>query len=268
MKNLKRALLALTFLSLSMVLWSKSYADSTLLYVRNQVYAKPVLIHENILFAVADDIFAAIPLNMRVQGRVLCGATPAYKGPLCPKETASSFLYIDGKPITKGAMLHHNKLWISLPVLAKAIHYAYQYNPETGIADLVSPTGAASVPPFSQLQLTAAKPKEETKEAKPKEPNEETPVEVQNLNQNMDPNTYEMRVFFTVKNVSSHEVKGITATLRYLDGYGKTIQSRFMDVGTLAAGGAAKKEDYWINTTRIYGIKTDIELNWEGKKKG
>jgi len=242
------------------------FADEPVLYISNQPYTKPLATRAGVLYAAADDIFPILQLNLKSQGRVLCAATPNYTGPLCPKDLASSFLYVNGMPIIRGVVAERNKIWISLPALAKAIGYIYQYNQDTQIADLIRPV---VVLPIQASESTGAKPgdNKSTKKNEKADEKEEAPVEVQDVSEFMDSVTFEYRLAFNVKNVSDKTVKGITAMVTYLDGYGKAIFNRVFNIGTLSPGSVAKQNDYWVNTTQIYGVKAKIELNWEGKKK-
>lgn len=264
--------LFVTAFSVCIILSSLScFAASLELYIRNHPYTKPLFVRDRTIYAAADDVFPAVELKIRNEGRVLCGATPDYKGPTCPQNTAGSFLYINGRPVTQGVLVHHDKVWISLPVLAGAIGYVYAFNPETAIADLIKRVSlpASAFMPVHPSPPPAIKTETKKKESSSKEDKIKAEVEapMTDIYSTQDPNTYEVRTSYSLVNVTDHDVEGVVAMLNYLDGYGKSLVKHQFVIGTMAGGAVLKKEDYWVNYTSVYKPQVEIELDWKGKKK-
>lgn len=257
-----------------LVLLSIPLLAETALYVHNKPYPKPILIYKDTVYAVVSDIFPALRLRLESQGRMFCGASYRYTGTLCPSESPKAVLYINGKPIMKGVLIQHGKTWVALPALAQATGYTYQYNPETEIADISDRSMSTLINTPSEEdksgESTTKDSKDNNKDSKKSDTppeKKEVPLKVDGPHQTVQTNTNEIWVSFTVTNISKKDVKGVTAVLRYLDGYGKPMTQKSYTVGTLTAGQVVKEEDYWINSSGVYGVTTDVQLDWEGKKK-
>jgi len=247
------------------------------LYVHNKLYDKPTLVYKGVIYAAVDDLFKTLQMKSASQGRVLCGGTPDYTGDLCPPNSSHAFLYINGKPISEGVMVRHEKAYISVATLASAVGLTYQYNPQTGIGDLSGRFNESLIntdTKETKKQDKNTKAKTETKKSdkdkkdKPKETKEEeTLIEVQNLSKMYQPNTNEMWVSFNVVNTGKKDAAGVVATLQYLDGYGKPLVEKTFNIGSLASGASVKEDDYWQNPSGVYAPTPVVILNWDGKKK-
>lgn len=253
---------------LFLVLWAGFVYAQPLplsLYVNNQPYPKPVFSNKNILYVSVDDALPFLGMKVIRKGRMLCGVSSGYQGPVCPESESPALLYINGTPILQGVLVHREHPWISIAVLAKTLGYTYQYNRETGIADL---TNQALVNLAAALPDLAPPKSEKKNGSKEKEPiSGEVQAPDSDIYSTQNPTTYEIRTNFSVVNTSDRAVKGVTATLVYLDGYGKPLVSHSFNIGTMEPHATVKQEDYWINYTSVSNPKATVELDWEGKKK-
>jgi len=240
------------------------------LYVNNMVYTKPVFTNKNVLYVAVDDVLPILGIQVTHQGRILCGANEGYTGPACPESKSPALLFLDGKPIMQGVLIHREKAWISVPLLGKALGYVYEYNSSTGIADLISPALVTRAKYAPDVPSDKSKSDEKKKSGASKGKDDVTAL-VQapesDILSTQDPNTYEVRTNYTLVNNTDHPVEGVTAILNYMDGYGQPLVTHSFNIGTMGAKATVTQEDYWINYTSVYSPKVNVEVDWEGKKK-
>lgn len=211
------------------------------------------------------EIFPAVNLKSTIQGRVLCATTQEYQGPACPPDRSGAFLFINGRPIIHGLLLSGNQYYISLPILASATGLIYRYNKQTRIADLSGAPSPALLqassppPPSSGSSGSSGGQSQATSSG---DSSDSRPLQAAVTSTYVDSSTYETRVAFTVTNTSKKPVSGITATLQYMDGYGKILTEKPFSIGTLGPGETATENDYWLNPMKIYAVKTNVKLDW------
>lgn len=253
---------------------SSAQAMPVELYINSRPYGKAVFENKHVLYAAVDEVLPFAGIKVIRKGRLLCGVSSSYKGPACPESQSPALLFLDGKPILQGVLVHRDRPWISLPLLARTLGYRYQFNAQTGIADLTSlalvtlAINAPSIPSEHKKNEMKKESKDKDKISKDEDAiSAEVEAPESDIYSTENPGTYEIRTNFTLVNQTDHPVNGVAATLNYLDGYGNSLVSHPFNIGTMAAHATVKQEDYWINYTGVSNPRASVDVTWEGKKK-
>jgi hypothetical protein len=247
-------------------LTGSAFAGSVSLFLNNKPYNKPVFAYKGQVFVELEDIASALNLKLVEQGRRLCAVTSEYKGSPCPSSPLA-LLYLNGKAVNKGVSYHHGKVWLSISALGKALGYYYDYNPQTGIADLAAPPSPSVYSGGGSSQNAGVTPKD--KSGKKEEENGKDPLTVSINCPAMcypDPTTYGIRLSFVVTNISDKPVKGIVAVLKFNDLNGNLLASQTFQIGALDPGKSITENAYYLDVAEV-PIQPVVDLDWEGKKK-
>jgi hypothetical protein len=257
--------------SILLSIFALAFADQVSFYVNNQPYQKPIKVKHSQIYIRLHQILPVLGMKMVEKGRIFCAGWAYAEKNLCPQETSSAFLYIDGKPAEKGVFMHHGTLWISVQELASLLGFYYNYSPITEIGELTSPPNLAQIRASSLASSTKSGKK--SRSEKKKSPLAAKIVSFVPALFSSNPPMYVVRTTFTVTNVSKKTIRGVTATLVYTRG-GKSLPtslfhggSMVYQIGTMTPGKTVSEMNR--QTTYTLVLRTwhpRVKLNWQGKK--
>ncbi|HEY4002855.1 MAG TPA: hypothetical protein VGO93_28540 [Candidatus Xenobia bacterium] len=119
-------------------------AESTILYVRNQVYTAPTLRSGGDIWGSLNGLLKALRFSWKVQGNTV---SLAPSGPAGPPLGAGPYAFTyRNKPIALATRDENGETWVSARSLAQAVGAGYQVNDELHIAEIYFVASAAAAP--------------------------------------------------------------------------------------------------------------------------
>ncbi len=250
------------------LIWLSAPASGINLYVHNQEFEDKVAVVKGVPYASAESLLKALRSTWCQSGTIVEVKPAIGQGEPAPALVGDTLSFRYGDASFSPAMFRRNGvLYVSVPDIAKGFQLKYEFNPDTGIADLVRPR----IPTAAEIQEAAASP---APSATPgagsagEEEEKESPLELKveaMAERDMSGNWAQyFRPHATVKNISQDVVKNIVATLHYKDGAGNDLFKEEWTIGDLDPGKMVAKDFVWSNYS---GVEVRVMLTEKHEKK-
>lgn len=281
---------------------NSSIINPVLVYFHNRKYTGPLVNIYGEWYAPVERIAVLLKVILEHSGNKYFITTRG-EDSIKPVKKLDAVVYINGRPFKNGVVIQGERVLVSLRLFAEAVKFAYIYNTDTQIIDIVQATSlppgyieehaVATLPPSSNTSSNAG---QNTKQQDKKVPvtvdaasgdgkdanvtktNEGTLNALDGSERNSivfeSPNFYqepfattgEVRYSGVIRNRSDKHVESVIVTCQFLDPEGKLLNSQTKELGTLLAGATKDVLFSWVNASGL-NVMAQMRLDWAGKSQ-